>query len=154
MKADRVNRWLTLGANTGVLIGIIILLVELNQNATVVKAQISNERSGQGVDLFMAIAESPELSKIDAMLQESGFPEDTSAMSDLSPTEHRQYYWYLMAQRFRIENLLYQQSLGVVVDPGPLFGARNLLPKLKVFGVEGTSGRLEKLISEVERMHE
>jgi hypothetical protein len=154
MTADSINRWLTLGANIGVLIGILVLVAELNQNATVMKAQISNERSGQGIDLFMAIAESPELSRIDAMLQESGFPEDTSAVSDLSPAENRQYYWYLMAQRFRIENLLYQQSLGVVVDPGPLLGARDLLPKLKAFGIAGGSGRLEKLIAEVAEMHE
>ncbi len=30
MDSDRVNRWLTLGANIGVLIGIILLIVELN----------------------------------------------------------------------------------------------------------------------------
>lgn len=154
MTADSINRWLTLGANVGVFVGVILLLVELNQNATVMKAQISNERSSQGIDLFMSVAESQELSRIDAMLEESGFPDDTSAVSDLSPAENRQYYWYLMAQRFRIENLLYQQSLGVVVDPGPLLGARDLLPKLKAFGIAGKSGRLEKLISEVERMHE
>ena len=88
------------------------------------------------------------------MLQESGFPEDTSAVSDLSSAENRQYYWYLMAQRFRIENQLYQQSLGVVVDPGPLRAAKALLPKLKVFGIAGSTGQLEKLISEVEEMHE
>jgi hypothetical protein len=154
VKADSVNRWLTLGANIGVFIGIILLLVELNQNATVMKAQISNERSGQGVDLFMAVAQSQELSRIDAMFQESGFPEDTSVLSDLSPAEHRQYYWYLLAQRVRIENLLYQQTLGVVVDPGPLLAAKDLLPKLKAFGVAGRSGRLERLIFEVDRMHE
>ncbi len=154
MTADSINRWLTLGANIGVFVGVILLLVELNQNATVMKAQISNERSSQGIDLFMSVAESQELSRIDAMLQESGFPKDASAVSDLSPAENRQYHWYLMAQRFRIENLLYQQSLGVVIDPGPLLGARDLLPKLKAFGIAGSSGRLEKLISEVERMHE
>ena len=154
MTADSVNRWLTLGANIGVFVGIILLLVELNQNATVMKAQISNERSGQGIDLFMAIAESQELSSIDAKLRGSGFPDNTSAISDLSPAAHRQYYWYLMAQRIRVENLLYHQSLGVVYDPGPLFGAKDLLPKLKAFGLAGRTGRLEQLISDVERMHE
>ena len=141
MNTKSVNRWLTLGANIGVLIGIILLLAELNQNATVMKAQISNERAGQGVDLFMVMAESPELSKIDAVLQESGFPEDTSVLSELSPAEFRQYRWYLMAQRFRIENLLYQQTLGVLYDPGPLMGAKDLLPRLEAFGIEGTSGK-------------
>ena len=153
MTADSINRWLTLGANIGVFVGVILLLIELDQNATVMKAQISNERSSQGIDLFMTVAESQELSKIDAMLQESGFPEDTSTVADLSPAEKRQYYWYLIAQRFRIENLLYQQYLEVVQDPGPLLGANELLPKLKAFGIAGRTGRLEKLISEVEKLH-
>jgi len=51
MTADNVNRWLTLGANIGVLIGIMLLLMELNQNATLMGAEPWNERSGQGIDL-------------------------------------------------------------------------------------------------------
>lgn len=34
MTADSINQWLTLGANFGVLIAIILLLVELDQSAT------------------------------------------------------------------------------------------------------------------------
>jgi len=154
MTADSISRWLTFGANFGVLIGIILLLVELDQNATVMKAQISNARSSQSVDLFMSIAESQELSGIDALLQESGFPANTSEISKLTPGQKRQYYWYLQAKRFRIENLLYQQTLGVVYDPGPLIAAESLLPELKAFGVAGSTQRLERLIAEVEKIHE
>lgn len=42
MKAISVNSWLTLGANLGVLIGIILTLVELNQNATMMRGQTRN----------------------------------------------------------------------------------------------------------------
>ena len=31
MNADRVNRWLTLGANVGVVIGLFLLLIEIDQ---------------------------------------------------------------------------------------------------------------------------
>ena len=34
MKAAKLNRWLTLGANLGVLVGIFLLIAELNQNST------------------------------------------------------------------------------------------------------------------------
>lgn len=154
MRADSVNRWLTLGANFGVLIGIILLLVELNQNATVMKAQISNERSGQAIGIFMTIAESQALSRIDALLQESGFPAETSAVSELTPDQKRQFYWYLRAQLMRIENVLYQQTLGVVYDPESLSRAKELMPRLKAFGVNEESGRLEQLILAVERTQE
>ena len=152
MKSDNVNRWLTLFANFGVLVGILLLLIELNQNSIVMKAQISNERAGQGIELFMSIAESRELSRIDGILLDSGFPKDRSAISELSATEKRQYYWYLRAQRLLIENVLYQQTLGVVHDSGVVFRAKELLPKLKAFGAIGNSGRFELLLSDVERM--
>ncbi len=74
MKADAVNRWLTLGANLGVLVGIILLIAELNQNSVLMSGQIFNERAGQGIDLFMSVAESPELSDIIGV----GFASDTS----------------------------------------------------------------------------
>ena len=38
MDSDRLNRWLTLGANVGVLIRIILLVVELDQNRDMVRS--------------------------------------------------------------------------------------------------------------------
>ncbi len=46
--SDRLNRWLTLGANIGVLIGIILLIIELDQNRDMIRVQTRNELS-QGV---------------------------------------------------------------------------------------------------------
>lgn len=43
MDTDRLNRWLTLGANIGVLVGIILLVIELDQNKDMVRAQTRNE---------------------------------------------------------------------------------------------------------------
>lgn len=60
MNAERVSRWLTIATNFGVFVGIVLLVVELSQNATVMKAQISNDRAGQAIDIFMAAAASPE----------------------------------------------------------------------------------------------
>lgn len=44
MNSDRLNRWLTLGANVGVFIGIMLILFELNQNADLMRAQIAQVR--------------------------------------------------------------------------------------------------------------
>lgn len=43
MNNDMLNRWLTLCANIGVLIGIILLLVELNQTQEIARAEIRNQ---------------------------------------------------------------------------------------------------------------
>lgn len=45
MKADSVNKWMTLGANLGVVFGFILLILELNQNSDLVSAQIHQSRS-------------------------------------------------------------------------------------------------------------
>ena len=154
MTADSLNRWLTLAANLGVLVGIILLLAELNQNATMMDAQIPNERASQGIDLFMAMADSAELSEIDAMLSDSGFADDTTALDQLTPSQFRQYYYYLRAERFRLENLLYQQTLGIYRDSGPIGAARYFIPRLEAFGVLGTTRRLQRLLQQIESMNE
>lgn len=161
MKAENLNRWLTLGANLGVLVGIILLIAELNQNSTLMRAQIFNERAGHGIAQFMAVAESSELSEIDGLLYVSGFPENAAAFSKLTSTQKTQYYWYLRADRFRVENLLYQQLLGVLeYDPGPVSSGRFLVSQYEAmyeddfFGEEPTINRLRRLISEVEDQHQ
>lgn len=41
MDMDRLNRWITLGANVGILIGLILVVYEIRQNSALVRAQIS-----------------------------------------------------------------------------------------------------------------
>ena len=152
MKTKRINRWLTLGANFGVLIGILLLVAELNQNSLLMQAQLFNDRSSQGTDLFMAMAVSGQLAEIDAQLHESGFPEDPSAISELTAVQRRQLYWFMRANRFRIENLLYQQTIGLMeYDPGPVSTGRRLLKAYEALGDYLENTNLERLIEEVEK---
>ena len=45
MDADSVNKWLTLSANIGVVIGLILLIVEIGQNTEMMRAQINQSRT-------------------------------------------------------------------------------------------------------------
>ncbi len=54
MDSGKVNQMLTLGANFGVLIGIILILIELNQNADLMRAQMTQERANHLVDKYDA----------------------------------------------------------------------------------------------------
>ena len=165
MKAEAINRWLALGANLGVLVGIFLLIAELNQNSTLMRAQIFNDRAGHGIDQFTSIAESSELSEIDGLVAESGFPENADAYSKLTRTQKTQYLWLMRAERFRVENLLYQMALGILEpDDGTVFTARLLIRKYEVFLEDETSvnilrlrgvqriDRLKGLVAEVEGM--
>jgi hypothetical protein len=158
MKADAINRWLTLGANVGVLIGIILLVAELNQNSVLMRAQIFNERAGQAIDVFMPVAESPELSNIVGIDYDLSTPDYAAAFSNLTRTQKVQYRWFVRADRYRVENLLYQQALGILeYDAGPVDLGHQIIKKYEVMIEDGQFGenppglrRLRRLISEVE----
>ncbi len=45
MEFDRLNKWLTLGANIGIISGIIFLIIELNQNSELMRVQINQSRA-------------------------------------------------------------------------------------------------------------
>ncbi len=156
---------MTLGANLGVLVGIFLLIAELNQNSTLMRAQIFNDRAGHGIALFTSIAESSELSEIDGLIAESGFPENADVYSKLTRAQKSRYLWLMRADRFRIENLLYQMALGIS-EPysGTVFVGHLLIRKYEVFFEDDASenilqfrgvrhiNRLEQLVAEVEGM--
>lgn len=43
MNSDKLGRWLTLAANLGVIAGLILVAVQINQNTAITKAQIAND---------------------------------------------------------------------------------------------------------------
>ena len=141
--------------------GLMLVAYELRQNSQLMQAQIFNERSTQGIEVFLAVAESRELSEIDAMLTKAGFPDDPTAYSELNAIQKRQYAWFLRADRFRMENILYQQLIGVMeYDDGHLRGAYNVVKRYDAIGSGGApfegnrpTRRLERLIGEVENTY-
>jgi hypothetical protein len=56
--SDKLNRWLTLVANVGVLIGIVLILLELNQNADMMRAQMAQSRAETRIELFRTMMDS------------------------------------------------------------------------------------------------
>ena len=73
MDSENVNRWLTLGANVGILIGLIPVFVEIRQNSDLLRLQFIN-------DDLMAVAqtEDPLLgdNPADVMMKAMYSPED------------------------------------------------------------------------------
>ena len=104
MESDRLNRWLTLGANVGVLIGIILLIIELDQNRDMMRAQIRNELA-RGVQDLLVIAVA------DQDLADLLFRADTG--ESLSPAESsRVGTWDQLVFRYW-ENVHYQYRQGL-----------------------------------------
>ena len=64
MKDDRLMRWLTIGANLGVLIGLLLLIAELNQNREMMRAQIRHELAMGIVNLLDTPASNQQLANV------------------------------------------------------------------------------------------
>jgi len=61
MKSDKLNQWLSLGANFGVIAGILLLAYEIRQNSEVLEAQGRSTRSEERRAAFAPFIENPEL---------------------------------------------------------------------------------------------
>ena len=101
MNTDRLGRWLAVITNFGVLIGIILLLVELNQTQEIARAQIRNEIyqglipvTLVGRDYAQVIVKANAGENLDAV--------EATMLSGFSEQIHR--YW---------ENANYQYQMGM-----------------------------------------
>ncbi len=64
MNLDRLNQFIQIAANFGVILSITFLAFELSQNREMMKAQTRHEMSQGVVDLLLTEATNPELSRI------------------------------------------------------------------------------------------
>ena len=104
MDSNRVNRWLTLGANLGVLVGIALLVFELNQNRQMVVAQTRHDISTEYSNFLSDTAYSPETA--DIILRKMAGEETT-------PEEDLQYRFRLIAWYEIASNVHYQYEQGL-----------------------------------------
>ncbi len=104
MDSNRLNRWLTLGANVGVLIGIILLIIELDQNRDMMRAQIRNELARGVQDLLVITVADQDFADLlfRAETGESLSPAESSRVGTWDQLVFR--YW---------ENVHYQYRLGL-----------------------------------------
>ena len=64
MDTERLNRWLTLGANVAVLVGLFVLIQEIRTNTAAVHAASVQEITTGTRDALMTVAADSELSRI------------------------------------------------------------------------------------------
>lgn len=104
MESDRLNRLLTLGANFGVLVGIILLVVELGQNRDMMRAQTRNEIAQATLDVLNLTATSEKLSDVIVRSNSGG---------ELTPAERFMYVTRSESVFRHFENVHYQYRQGL-----------------------------------------
>lgn len=83
MNIEKLQGWLTLGANVGVLIGLGLLIYEIRQNTELMSAEIHSIRAEGKASRQMDLANNGQIADILGELYGSGFPDNPDAMSGL-----------------------------------------------------------------------
>ena len=107
MNTDRLNKWLSVGANIAVFAGILLLVFELNQNQAMMRAQTRNELSNNIINLLNESAGNTELASI--MLR-------ANMGDELTPVQFLQFRERQYAMYRYWENVHYQFRMGLYDD--------------------------------------
>lgn len=129
MNQNKINGWLTLLANIGVLIGLGLLVFEINQSNSLALAQIEQTRSESLLqwrrewvtDDYIA----PLLTKAEALIPEGEFGQMSALdrqkataemLDELDPVERTRMSLFIGASYWDFENLYFQYKRGLVSE--------------------------------------
>jgi len=110
MDGDKVNRWLTLSANIGVLIGIILILAELNQNADLMRAQMTQARDDNVMQTYRDMMLSDHWVEIRAKGRAA--PSTDAWIKSLSPVEYERVWYRQLMDYHDLRTQFYQYQSG------------------------------------------
>ena len=94
MDTGKLNRWLTLGANLGVLIGIILILLELNQNSSLMRAQLTQARADNILESYRGQMSSDSWVRIRA--NRRNFATAKEWIESISPEDYERVVLYTL----------------------------------------------------------
>jgi len=110
MNTDNVNKWLTLSANIGVVIGLVLLIVEIGQNTEMMRAQINQSRTEAAQSEQQATYNSDYMPAV-LVKRDKG--------ERLSDEEIRRYRAYIRSFNRNMDNQLWQYNHGLLGENIP-----------------------------------
>ena len=105
MKSDRINKWLTLVANIGVIFGLILVAYELQQNSELMRVQISQSRADSAMASNEHSFNSDYIPPILAKVRQG---------DNLSTEERIRFTDYFRAMNRNQDNVLSQYDAGML----------------------------------------
>ena len=110
MNTEKLKAWLSLGANIGVVFGLLLLIVEIGQNTDMMRAQINQSRTDSAMSEQQANYNSDHMPAI-LVKRDKGEP--------LSDEEMQRYGPYLRSFNRNMDNQLWQYSQGLLDENIP-----------------------------------
>jgi hypothetical protein len=114
MNSDRISRWLTVGANLGVLVGIVLILFELNQNADLMQAQMIQARTDQITAKYDGMIHSEFWPAIWAKRRSA--KTDREWIASLTPHEYERVKYYYFREYEDLRSQYFQYVEGYVSE--------------------------------------
>lgn len=116
MNAQKVNAWLSLAANVGVVIGLVLLIIEIRQNTEMMRAQINQSRTDTALFQQYSMSDTDYMAPIIAK---------TMRGEELSDEELIRYDARMRAFNRNQDNNLWQYNRGYLGEntPGSIKGA-------------------------------
>ena len=108
MDSTKLNSWLTLGANIGVILGLLLLVVEIRQNTAASRAQTAQAIIDSSRNFLVGIAMDEDFARIRA-----AGGQDASSLSD---SDAYRFGAYSRGNWLYFQNVWIQWTLGVVDD--------------------------------------
>jgi hypothetical protein len=102
---DRLNRWLALGANIGVLVGLVFLVVEIRHSNDLARASAFRSRGTEIQEAHQAVALDPEISLILLKYNQQG-------LKGLTDHERIRYTYWQIAIQLRMQNQFNDYQMG------------------------------------------
>ena len=106
MKSKKVNRWITLVANAGVIGGLIFLGVEIQQNTNTTRATAIQEATNVARQQLLMLAMDPDLMRL-----------VMTDFDDLDELDQRRMANVIRSFYIGMQNLYRQWEMGVLPDP-------------------------------------
>lgn len=152
LKSDRISRWLSLGANFGVLVGLVLLIVEIQQNTDMMRAEMSQARTDNRVESFYSRALSDHWPRIIASQNE--FTNRADWYESMSDEDYERVRFFYLGVVNEMGNTAYQCSEGYLHDQVCLSMRAQLvrvLPDLPyvTFNLEAGRGPLFDVLQEL-----
>ncbi len=114
MNLDSLNKWLTLISNLGVLAGIVLILVQLDQNEKLMQAQMSQERANVNLEFARDTANSDYLPQINAKRRTAS--SEREWISELTPEEFQRIFALYIGQINSVRNQFYLYKQGFLAE--------------------------------------
>ena len=152
MDSDRVNRWLTLASNIGVLVGIVLILIELNQNSELMRAQLTQARSDNVLATYREQMLSPEWLSLRAKRRAANSIEEW--LDELSPEEYESARYNALREFHSLRIQFVHYKAGLIDEDiwrySTLSQARRLVPVLPHFGfADDTDSEFAEFLNQI-----